>query len=135
MCLQPSQWPPTSHARFDTNEAANWAAHISSLRHCHVDRLFEDFHSSPFTDQKRRIVASKLLAIAKFGLPLSGVKNPATFQARDSTPHAVIVKPEIDHHSLQFASNGIPATENTGRCCSDSVFAKNPAMAGTSLRF
>ena len=89
-------------------EAATCASHLG---HCHIDCLFEDFHSIAFANQKRRIVASKLLAITEFGLPFSSVENHAAFQARDSTSHPIIVKPQLDHHSLQFACNGIPATE------------------------
>jgi hypothetical protein len=59
-------------------EAATCASHLGS---CNVDCLFEDFHSIAFANQKRRIVAAKLLAITELGLPFSGIENHATFQA------------------------------------------------------
>jgi len=97
---------------------------VSHLGRCHVDGLFEDFQSIALANQKRRIVAAKLLAITEFGFPFPGVENHAAFQARDGTSHAIIVKAQIDHHSLQIASDGVPATENTGRSYTHTVFAK-----------
>jgi len=65
-----------------------------------VDGFFKNFRLIAFANQKRRIIAVKLLP-AEFGLPFAGIEYHVAFQARD---RALIVKLQLNH-SLHFMPN------------------------------